>query len=280
MIAKQIKGKDFYGLLAYNEKKVENDQGYVLDASITHDTVVNMTREFNMVRQLRPRLGKAVYHVSLSLPLGDNLGDTEFASMAFEYLKGMGFDSNQYITYRHTDTQHEHIHIIANRVKYSGERVSDSKDYQRSEQLVRKLETKYGLSTLEGRGVKKKAGITQPEIEKAIRTGEAPLKLVLQQRIDGAMLRSNDMAGFMEELKKKEVYPMFNASLTTGRVTRISFDHQGVVYKGSTLGRQYSWNNIIKHLDYDQTRDRSIVLQHSGPTQRNAGPIGEIGHGP
>ena len=70
MIAKQIKGKHFYGLLAYNEKKVENDQGHVLDASITHDTVVNMTKEFNMVRQLRPRLEKAVYHVSLSLPPG------------------------------------------------------------------------------------------------------------------------------------------------------------------------------------------------------------------
>ncbi|MEM8765607.1 MAG: relaxase/mobilization nuclease domain-containing protein [Bacteroidota bacterium] len=280
MIAKQIKGKDFYGLLAYNEKKVENDQGYVLDASITHDTVVNMTREFNMVRQLRPRLKKAVYHVSLSLPTGDNLSDSAFIVLAFDYLKGMGFDSNQYITYRHTDTQHEHIHIIANRVKYSGEVVSDSKDYQRSEKLVRKLETKYGLSNMESRGLKKKAGVTQPEIEKAIRTGQAPIKLVLQKRIDGAMLRSNHVAGFIEELNKKKVYPMFNASLTTGRVTGISFDHQGVVYKGSTLGRQYSWNNIIKHLDYDQERDRSIIFEHSRPSQRNTGTLGESRPGP
>ncbi|WP_431129835.1 relaxase/mobilization nuclease domain-containing protein [Flagellimonas flava] len=280
MIAKQIKGKDFYGLLAYNEKKVENDQGCMLDTNITHDTVVNMTREFNIVRQLRPRLGKAVYHVSLSLPIGDNLGDREFTALAFDYLKGMGFDNNQYIVYRHTDTQHEHIHIIANRVKYSGKVVSDSRDYQRSEKLVRKLETKYGLSTLERSELKKKAGITQNEIEKAIRTGQAPIKLVLQQRIDGALLRSNNVVGFIEELKKKKVYPMFNASLTTGKVTGISFDHEGVVYKGSTLGRQYSWNNIIKHLDYEQDRDRSIILENSRPSQRNAGTFGEIGPGP
>lgn len=280
MIAKQIKGKDFYGLLAYNEKKVENDQGYVLDASITHDTVVNMTREFNMIRQLRPRLGKAVYHVSLSLPLGDNLRDREFTALSLDYLKGMGFDDNQYINYRHTDTQHEHIHIIANRVKYSGEVVSDSRDYERSEKLVRMLEAKYGLSTLESRKLKKRAGLTQQEIEKSIRTGQAPLKLVLQQRIDGAILRSNDVAGFIEELKKKKVYPMFNTSMTTGRVTGISFDHQGVVYKGSSLGRQYSWNNIIKHLYYDQARDRSIILEHSRPSQRNTGTLGEIRPGP
>lgn len=276
MIAKQIKGKDFYGLLAYNEKKVKNDQGYVLDTSIIHDTVVNMTREFNMVRQLRPRLGKAVYHVSLSLPQGDNLSDKEFTALADDYLKGMGFDSNQYITYRHTDTQHEHIHIIANRVKYSGEVVSDSKDYKRSEQLVRRLEAKYGLSTLESPELKRKAVITQQEIEKAIRTGKAPIRLVLQQRIDGALLRSKDISTFIGELEKKRVYPMFNASVTTGRVTGVSFEHEGVVYKGSTLGRQYSWNNIIKYLDYDQERDRSIILEHSRPTQRNARALGEI----
>ena len=280
MIAKQIKGKDFYGLLAYNEKKVERDQGYVLDTSITHDTVVNMTREFNMVRQLRPRLSKAVYHVSLSLAPGENLGDRDFTALAFDYLKGMGFDSNQYITYRHTDTRHEHIHIIANRVKYSGEVVSDSRDYKRSEQLVRKLEAKYGLSTLESPELKKKAGITQQEIEKAIRTGKAPIKFVLQQRIDGALLRSKDISTFIGELKKKKVYPMFNASATTGRVSGISFDHEGVVYKGSTLGRQYSWNNIIKHLDYDQARDRSIILEHCRPSKRNARALGAIGNGP
>lgn len=280
MIAKQIKGKDFYGLLAYNEKKVENDQGHVLDSGITHDTVVNMTKEFNMVRQLRPRLGKAVYHVSLSLSPGEKLSDREFTTLGFDYLKGMGFDSNQYIMYRHTDTQHEHIHIIANRVKYSGAVVSDSRDYERSEQLVRKLEDKYGLSTLESPEMKKKAGLTQKEIEKTLRTGKAPIKLVLQQRIDGALLSSKDIADFIKELKKKKIYPMFNASVTTGRVTGISFDHEGVVYKGSTLGRQYSWNNIIKHLDYDQGRDRSIILEHSRPSKRSARATGKIGPGP
>lgn len=279
MIAKQIKGSDFYGLLAYNEKKVEKDQGYILDTNITQDTTVNMTKEFNMVRQLRPRLGKAVYHVSLNLPHGDNLNDRKFTALAYDYLKGMGFDDNQYIIYRHTDTQHEHVHIIANRVRYSGKVVSDSKDYERSERLVRKLETKYGLSTLENPRLKQKAGITQQEIEKAVRTGKPPIRLVLQQRIDGAILRSNDISSFISELKKKKVFPMFNASVTTGRVTGISFDHEGVVYKGSTLGRQYSWNNIIKHLDYDQERDRSIILEHSRPSKRNTGIIGEIGPG-
>ena len=99
--------------------------GYVLDANITYGKTVDMTQEFNIVRQLQPRLGKAVYHVSLSLPYEDTLCDKQFTSLGMDYLKSMGFDDNQYIMYRHQDQEHEHI--IANRVKFSGELVSDTK---------------------------------------------------------------------------------------------------------------------------------------------------------
>lgn len=59
-------------------------------------------------------------------------------------------------------------------------------------------------------------------------------------------------------------------SHTTGRVSGISFDHQGIIYKGSTLGKQYSWNSIKTHIDYEQDRDRTIVF-------KNSGPIGAVG---
>ena len=267
-------------MLAYNERKVEQGMGYVLDTNISYGKTVDMTQEFNIVRQLRPRLGKAVYHVSLNLPYEDTLSDKEFLAFGNDYLKGMGFDDNQYIMYRHSDQEHEHIHIIANRVKFSGELVSDSKDYERSERLVRKLEVKYDLSQLKSKGLQKKAPITQQEIEKAIRTGEAPIKLIMQQRIERALLNSNNIEDFISNLNKRKVYPMFNASLTTGRVTGISFDYQGVIYKGSTLGRKYSWNNIIKKIDYEQERDLAIILEYSQPSQRNTRDVGAIKHGP
>lgn len=271
MIAKQIKGKDFYGVLAYNEKKVEEGYGYVLDANITHGKTISMTKEFNLVRQLRPRLGKAVYHVSLNLPHNDNLTDKEFTSLGYDYLQGMGFDDNQYIMYRHIDQDHQHIHIIANRVRFSGDVVSDSKDYERSEVLVRKLEKKYGLSQLPDVELVKKATLTHKEIEKAIRTGQPPIKLILQQKMDKALSKSNNTSQFIKELKENGISPKFNISKSTGRVSGISFKYQDVVYKGSTLGRKYSWNNIIKHIDYEQDRDRSIILQNDMPKR---GPEG------
>ena len=89
MIAKQIKGKDFYGVLAYNEKKIEQEKGHLLDTNLTHGKTMDMTQEFNLVRQLRPRLGKAVYHVSLNLPYDDRLSDGQFTSLGMDYLKDL-----------------------------------------------------------------------------------------------------------------------------------------------------------------------------------------------
>ena len=90
MIGKITIGKDFYGVLAYNEKKVEEGVGYVIDSNIGQSTAVNMTQEFNLVRQLRPGLGNAVFHVSLNLPYSDRLNDKEFASLGCDYLMKMG----------------------------------------------------------------------------------------------------------------------------------------------------------------------------------------------
>ena len=187
MIADQIKGKDFYGLLAYHEKKAGEGKGYFLDANIVYGKTIGMTKEFNLVRQLCPGLSKAVYHVLLNLPHTDNLTDKEFISLGWDYLQGMGFDDNQYIMYGHIDQEYQHIHIIVNRVKFSSDLVSDSKDYQRSAHLIRKLEKKYGLTELADVALRKKVSPTKKELEKAIRTSKPPVKLLLQHKIDDAL---------------------------------------------------------------------------------------------
>tara|TARA_R110002051_G_scaffold226503_3_gene289163 strand:- start:1572 stop:2594 length:1023 start_codon:yes stop_codon:yes gene_type:complete len=274
MIAKQIKGKDFYGLLAYNQKKVGLGQASVLDANIDLGSAVEMSKEFNLVRQLRPRLGKAVYHVSLNLPPHEKMNDKNFVSMGLDYLKGMGFDDNQYIIYRHDDQSHQHIHIVANRVKYSGDLVSDSKDYNRSELLVRKLEKKYGLSLLSDEPLERRAALTQKEIEKALRTGTVPIKVTLQNQLLEALKRSKNIEEFIYQMQSREISPKFNVSKTTGRVSGVSFSYEGVIYKGSSLGRQYSWNNIIKQIDYEQIRDRAVILQTNSAEQRDFKGIG------
>lgn len=256
MIAKQIKGKDFYGVLAYNQKKVDKGQGCIIDSNISPGSVVQQTKEFNIVRQLRPNLAKVVYHTSLNLPYTDKLTDEEFGNLARDYLEGMGFDDNQYIVYKHTDQDHSHIHLVANRVKFSGEVVSDSQDYKRSETLIRELEKKFKLKQL----IQKEESnvLTKGEIEKCIRTGEAPDRLQLQNIITEILKQNLSLNEFIEKLKEKDINTKLNTS-STGTISGISFEYKNTTYKGSKIHNNLSWNNLKTKLKDEQDRNNNSI---------------------
>jgi hypothetical protein len=247
MIAKQVKGKDFYGVLMYNQKKVDKGEAIILETNLSSGSVVNQTKEFNIVRQQKPNLSKAVYHTSLNLPYQDSniLSDENFSNLARDYLEGMGFDGNQHIIYKHLDQDHSHIHIVANRVKFSGDVVSDSQDYKRSETLVRKLEQKYNLTEL----VEKKLSnvLTKGEIEECLRTGDVPERLQLQNIIAEIIIQKVTLEELLERLKKQKVKTKLNQS-ATGTISGISFEFKNTTYKGSKVHRSLSWNNITKKL--------------------------------
>lgn len=257
MISKQIKGKDFYGVLMYNHKKVLAGVASIIDSNVNEGTVVQQTKEFNLVRQLRPNLSKAVYHTSLNLSYSDTLTDEEFSNLARDYLEGMGFDDNQFVIYKHWDQDHLHSHLVANRVKFSGEVVSDSQDYKRSEALIRKLEVKYNLTQL----IPKEESnvLSKGEIEKCLRTGNVPERLELQNVIFETLNGSINLQLFIKKLNERGVDTKLNQS-STGYISGISFLYKEITYKGSDVHKNISWNKIKTKLnDYEQNRDNSIV---------------------
>ena len=270
MIAKQVKGKDFYGVLMYNQKKVDKAEAIILDSNLASGSVVKQTKEFNVVRQLKPNLSKAVYHTSLNLPYSDSnkLTDEEFSSLGIAYLEGMGFDENQYIIYKHFDQNHSHIHIVANRVKFSGDVVSDSQDYKRSEKLIRSLEQKYHLTKLVENDFSNV--LTKGEVEKHIRTGDIPERLQLQGIIAQILIQKVTLEEFVELLKKKEVNTKLNKS-STGTISGISFEFKNTTYKGSKVHRSLSYNNLIKKLKPNEQE------RINNPISANIGKVGTIG---
>ena len=260
MISKQIKGVDFCNVLKYNQNKVDKGEAIILDSNLASSSVIKQTKEFNVVRQLKPNLSKAVYHVSLNLPYEDanKLSDEKFANLARDYLVGMGFKDSQYVIYKHFDRYHSHIHIVANRVKYSGDVVSDSHDYKRSEALIRKLEQKYNLTEF----VRKEQSnvLSKGEIEKCLRTGDVPERLELQNILIEILNQNLLMKDFIDKLKLKGINVKINQSLTTGFISGISFDYKGTFYKGSKIHKNFSWNNIKNKIIKDeQNRNHSII---------------------
>ena len=78
--------------------------------------------DFNFQRKARREIAKVVGHISLSFHRDDapTLTDDRMRELAAAYMECMGIADTQYIVARHNDTEHPHLHIIYNRVKYAG----------------------------------------------------------------------------------------------------------------------------------------------------------------
>jgi len=85
-------------------------------------------------------------HISLNLPHGEHLNDATFFKISEEYIDSMGYGEQPYVVVRHTDTKHEHVHIVTTNVKEDGKLLSIYNSYRRNIAAHQALERKYGLS--------------------------------------------------------------------------------------------------------------------------------------
>jgi len=70
-------------------------------------------------------------HITLSLAPGEQLPQDKLMEMCEHCAGEMGFENNQYIAVHHLDTNHQHIHIVANRIGFDKRTVSDGNNYQK-----------------------------------------------------------------------------------------------------------------------------------------------------
>jgi len=154
MIGKIAIGKSFKGCLLYclNDKQQEQkqelvmkDRAEILLFSQCYGNQRELIQQFNEVRQLNPKLSKPVLHITLSLSPGEQLPKDKLMEICQDCAKDMGFENNQYIAIHHRDTNHQHLHIVANRVGYDKRTVSDSRNFQKIAAYCRRMELKFDL---------------------------------------------------------------------------------------------------------------------------------------
>ena len=257
MIAKAVKGKGFRGALQYDLTK---EQGRIIDKNMAGENPRELAAEFGEIRKLRPNLGKAVLHVSLSAALGERLTDDQWREIGKRYMDGMRLDKNQFIMTRHTDTEHEHIHILANRIRFDGSVTSDSQDYKRQEVIMRELERDYGLQRVASSIEAERKAPTKGEIEEHVRTGQPSAKQQLQQLCDGAAKGCRSFTEYQERLESVGVELAPVAQIEGAKLSGLSYRLDGVTMKGSDLGKAYSPAGLAKRgVTYEQARDFTAV---------------------
>ena len=112
--------------------------------------------------------------------------------------------------------------------------------------------------------------LSKGEIEKCLRTGESPDRLVLQSIINELLKQHLTMNEFFEKLKGKKIGVKLNKS-STGTVSGISFKYNEITYKGSKVHRNLSYNNIIQKLKPNEQE------RINNPISANTAEIGKTG---
>ncbi|SIN56240.1 relaxase/mobilization nuclease domain-containing protein [Mycobacteroides abscessus] len=256
-------------------------------------------------REGRNRAGQAskpergVYRVALANPNTDRvLSDREWRQIADKFVtRFSGKDAAEMGPWEATRHDAHHIHLTISKYGYDGSRMSESHDYRRVASICRELEAEHGLTNAaqrSGRG----SGRVRADKEHATRAasrGEPPRAAQrdrdwLRETV-GEVLKEG---GGIEDLRAAGVEVKLNQA-STGRVSGISYariserarggqdrqdDHgvhrdegEQIWFKGSQLGKAYSWNQVREHLEHENEHQRGLQTEdqhHDQPPRQQA----------
>ena len=251
MIGKYITGKSFRGCLNYClHDKLQNQDGQAAvknraEVLVYHKCYGNdkeLIQQFEDVRLLNQKVSKPVLHITLSLAPGERLGRDKLAEIIEECAKDFGFAANQYVAVGHRDTDHQHLHIVANRIGLDGRTVSDSNSYKKMASFCRRMEVKFSLAqVLSPKPFLPREQRQLPRLDQR--------KERLKESIQASLAASKSFDQF-EERMKAEGYQVLKGC-------GISFtDTKGVKVKGSEVG--FSLFRIHRLLEQINLRQQPI----------------------
>lgn len=225
-----------------------------------------MIKEFDQVETLRrfaidsEKAIKPVFHAMLSLRPGESLTTPQWRQAVTKYMTDLGFDeTNQYVAVMHQDKDHQHVHIVANRIRLDDtfSMVKDSNERSISLESVSGIEDRFNLSKAPKPKDTWGVSITHAELQASIRDNDLPLKHKMIAKIAGAIEATNefdgDMFDFVRALRKQKVY--INLTLNDeGQPKGISFEFDGKHISGRQLKRsRLTWHKLTTQegINYD-----------------------------
>jgi hypothetical protein len=226
MLAKQFKGRNFHGALAYVLGK---EGATTIGGNLPKSDAPTLNHEFTQVSQKRPNLKRSVYHCALSLPPEEALSDVIWRSVARDYLDAMGFEKSQFILVRHTDTEsHQHVHIVANRVGIPSWKSS-------------------------------RKALSLRQLKQEAETGIPSVQRLLQDGITEALQESLSLSDLVERLEQRNIqtYAFYGQQ---NQLKGLAYEMNGVVMSGTSLGYSYQIGGLMQQLEQQNPGAGTIAL--------------------
>nr|WP_244861318.1 relaxase/mobilization nuclease domain-containing protein [Pectobacterium punjabense] len=284
------RGKGFAGVVLYALRPGSHHKKdpVVIGGNMMGDAAGDLIAEFNTTKTLRPDVAKPVWHNSLRLPKNEALTEAQWLEIADDYMKRMGFSETHLRCYvLHDDIDGQHIHVIASRIDLNAGKLYLGKNENLiSTRIIQQLEIDHHLTRTKG----PESGASQspaspypPSLSresptqkpmgaipkpKKLSRNEAMMekykeepspKTVIQEALEALLAGKPSTTEFVTQLVARNIRVVPNIA-STGKMNGFSFEYQGIAFKASQLGKNYSWAELQNKIDYQPERDNDFLF--------------------
>lgn len=221
------------------------------------NAVDELIAEFDEIEKMRnavidsDRKIKPVFHAMLSLRPGEKLSCRAWNQVVHQYMQDLGFtDENKFVAVLHEDTDHQHVHIVANRIRFEDffRLVSDSNERSVSIDSVSDIEDQYGLEKCPKPKETWGTAISHAEMQSAMADNDLPFKHKMIAKIASAIEKTvekdGDMFMLVRLLRRQKVYIHLTKS-EDGQPKGIAYEHNGKIISGRQLKRsRLTWQKL------------------------------------
>ena len=247
-------GSGFVGALSYIHKErdkiiMEEQKPKILEENMVYGTISKQAQLMRLVANKNVRSSRPVLHLSVSFHQDEKVENKirdQIFDKIFEELK-VTRDNNQFVIAQHFDADHEHYHILLNKVGFDRSNINTSYIKNKCQVIADKIEIELDLRKTTGRTVvydsKSKDGYrytTKEErnpkkifLDKAVKVRD--VKIELHDIIVDAMQSTKSVGEFIKVLEEKGIDCKANFTADE-KLKGISFRYKDQAYKGSQLG--------------------------------------------
>jgi len=199
-----------------------------------------MAADFELQHQFTPEKEKPVFHGVLSFPPGERPGDEIMVDIGRRYLQEIGMTDTQFAIVKHTDKEHLHLHIVANRVNNEGRIIGKGLIIERGIKAAQKLTREYALTPERSKNLE----LTHLE---ALHEPDQH-RYRIYQVIRESLPYCWDLEDLEKRLLEKAISTRYRLDPATGERQGISFRIGDYCFRGSQVDPAYSLKNLERTL--------------------------------
>lgn len=274
---------------------LEKEQAQWLDGTMLGANAKELVQEFEFSRRNNLAIERPCLHLILSYSKTDeqrqHLDNELLAALAEEHFSGCAVLSRwhrplaaldpevyrqQLETFKeeelhhyqmfsavHEDVHHRHTHTVGSRINVlDGKCLETWQNRLKSQYVIRELEERYGLEINQSSSEKDRRGLSRRQLEKQSETDRKPVQLELQETLDATLPQVKTLDGLVDALRESGV-DMRLYQRETGELYGVSYAKDGVAFRGSALGKKYSFKGLEKSLGQSLEADAPTLRLES-----------------